>query len=124
VGPLAVSDTSTPPITLRRAVADDVPAVVALLADDQLGATREGQPADAAALAPYRAAFAAIDADPAHLLVVAVSEDAPRARPGDAVVGTLQLSFLPGSPGGRRCGPRSRRCGSARGSAVAASGSP
>ena len=48
-----------------------------------LGAGRES-----AAPAPYEAAFAAVDADPAHLLVVA--DD------GGAVVGTLQLSFLPG----------------------------
>ncbi len=70
-------------VVLRRATAADVPAVVALLADDVLGAGRES-----ADLAPYETAFAALDADPAHLLVVA--EDA------GAVVGTLQLSFLPG----------------------------
>lgn len=70
-------------VLLREATADDVPAVVALLTDDPLGAGRES-----ADLAPYRAAFAAVDADPAHLLVVA--ED------GGTVVGTLQLSFLPG----------------------------
>ncbi|HYO34622.1 MAG TPA: GNAT family N-acetyltransferase [Geodermatophilus sp.] len=70
-------------VVLRRAVAADLPAIVALLADDPLGATREG-----ADLASYEAAFAAVDADPAHLLVVA--DDA------GAVVGTLQLSFLPG----------------------------
>jgi GNAT superfamily N-acetyltransferase len=68
---------------LRRATAADLPALVALLADDPLGATRE-----AADLAPYERALAAVDADPAHLLVVA--ED------GGTVVGTLQLSFLPG----------------------------
>jgi GNAT superfamily N-acetyltransferase len=68
---------------LRRAAADDVPAIVALLTDDVLGAGREGTDP-----APYEAAFAAVDADPAHLLVVA--DD------GGTVVGTLQLSFLPG----------------------------
>ncbi len=77
---LARLDDST---LLRRAAADDVPAIVALLTDDPLGATREG--ADPAA---YATAFAAVDADPAHLLVVA--DD------GGSVVGTLQLSFLPG----------------------------
>ena len=70
-------------VLLREATAADVPAVVALLADDPLGAGRES-----ADLAPYRAAFAAVDADPAHLLVVAEDDG--------AVVGTLQLSFLPG----------------------------
>lgn len=68
------------PVVLRRAREEDLPALVALLADDQLGATRES----VTDLTPYRSAFAAIDADPAHLLLVAD-------RAGD-VVGTL----LPG----------------------------
>ncbi|SFO59809.1 Acetyltransferase (GNAT) family protein [Geodermatophilus obscurus] len=70
-------------VVLRRAVVADLPAVVALLTDDPLGATRE-----AAGPEPYERAFAAVDADPAHLLVVA--DD------GGMVIGTLQLSFLPG----------------------------
>lgn len=71
-------------ITLREAVPDDLPEVVALLAADQLGVHREA----ADDLEPYRAAFAAITADPAHLLVVA--DD------GGRVVGTMQLSLIPG----------------------------
>ena len=71
-------------ITFRRARAEDVPAIVALLADDPLGADRE-TPDDPA---PYQAAFAAIDADPQQLLVVAD-------RDGE-VVGTAQLTYLPG----------------------------
>jgi ribosomal protein S18 acetylase RimI-like enzyme len=73
------------PVELRRAVEEDLPALVALLADDELGAHRE---LSGGRLTPYRAAFALVDADPAHLLVVAVE--------GDALVGTLQLSLLPG----------------------------
>jgi ribosomal protein S18 acetylase RimI-like enzyme len=75
------------PVVLRRAVAADVPALVALLAADQLGATRDGvrDPDD---LAAYQRAFRAIDADPAHLLLVA--------QAGPEIAGTLQLSFLPG----------------------------
>ena len=72
-------------VEFRRAIADDVPALVALLADDPLGSTRETHDDD---LAPYRRAFALIDGDPAHVLVVAAD--------GDDVVGTFQLSFLPG----------------------------
>ncbi|TRW45227.1 GNAT family N-acetyltransferase [Georgenia yuyongxinii] len=68
---------------LRRATATDVPAVVQLLADDQLGAARDGGD-----LAPYLRSFAAIDADPAQLLVVAEVDG--------AVVGTLQLTTIPG----------------------------
>jgi GNAT superfamily N-acetyltransferase len=75
-------------VELRRAVAEDLPALVALLADDPLGSTREGASDSEEELAPYRRAFAQLDADPAHLLVVAVA--------GEDVVGTFQLSFLPG----------------------------
>jgi GNAT superfamily N-acetyltransferase len=69
--------------TLRRATGADVRAIVELIATDQIGATRDGGD-----LTPYERAFAAIDADPAQLLVVA--DD------GDAVAGTLQLTFIPG----------------------------
>jgi GNAT superfamily N-acetyltransferase len=75
------------PVVLRRARLDDVPAIVALIAADQLGATRDGI-RDDADVAAYTAAFLAIDADPAHLLVVADS--------AGEIVGTLQLSLLPG----------------------------
>jgi GNAT superfamily N-acetyltransferase len=68
---------------IRRAEADDVPAIVAMLADDPLGASRE-RPGDPA----YAAAFKDIDADPRQMLVVAVHEA--------EVVGTLQLTFIPG----------------------------
>jgi GNAT superfamily N-acetyltransferase len=53
----------------RRARRSDVPAIVRLLADDPLGATRE---ASGAAELPeaYWRAFDAIDADPRQLLVV------------------------------------------------------
>jgi ribosomal protein S18 acetylase RimI-like enzyme len=70
-------------VTFRRATSQDVPMIVALLADDVLGAKREA-PGDPA----YAAAFAAIDADPNQLL--AVAEDDGR------VVGCLQITFLPG----------------------------
>jgi len=61
-----------------------VRAIVDLIAADQIGATRDGGD-----LAPYERAFAAIDADPAQLLVVVTDA-------ADAVVGTLQLTFIPG----------------------------
>jgi GNAT superfamily N-acetyltransferase len=70
-------------MTFRRATIDDVRAIVELLAADQLGASRDGGD-----LEPYERAFQAIDADPAHLLVVA--------EEGGEVVATMQLSFLPG----------------------------
>jgi GNAT superfamily N-acetyltransferase len=84
---LATLAVGRPPVVLRRAVAADLPELVALLAADQLGATRDGIRTDGD-LEAYQAAFNAIDADPAHLLVVA--------QAGEDIVGTLQLSFLPG----------------------------
>jgi GNAT superfamily N-acetyltransferase len=84
---LAVLAAESPPVILRTATDADVAAIVALIAADQLGATRDGV-RDEADLAAYTAAFRSIDADPAHLLVVAE-------RDGQ-IVGTLQLSFLPG----------------------------
>ncbi|MFC7328801.1 GNAT family N-acetyltransferase [Marinactinospora rubrisoli] len=71
-------------IQIRRAVAADVPDIVAMLADDELGSTREA-PDD---LAPYLEAFAVVDADPREFLAVAERDG--------RIVGTLQLTFLPG----------------------------
>jgi GNAT superfamily N-acetyltransferase len=72
---------------LRRAVGDDLTAIVGLLAADQLGATRDGI-STAGDLLAYRRAFDAIDSDPAHILVVA--------QAGDDIAATMQLSFIPG----------------------------
>ncbi|MCG8466964.1 MAG: GNAT family N-acetyltransferase [Gemmatimonadetes bacterium] len=79
------SSETIPPVELRLAAEDDLPAIVALLADDPLGASRESS--DAKVSDAYRAAFATISADDNHLLLVAESKD--------EVVGVLQLSFLP-----------------------------
>lgn len=71
---------------VRRATAADLPALVGLLVDDDLGAAREdlGPPLPQ----PYLDAFAAIDRDPNQYLAVA--------ELNGQIVGTLQLSFLPG----------------------------
>lgn len=71
-------------IVIRPAARDDIAAIVAMLADDALGATRES-PED---LAPYRSAYERLQGDPNQLLVVAD-------RDGE-VVGTLQLTIVPG----------------------------
>lgn len=71
-------------VVIRRATAADVPGIVAMLVDDEIGAGREN-PAD---LTPYQAGFAAVDADPNQALVVAE-------RNGE-LVGTLQLTIIPG----------------------------
>lgn len=69
----------------REAVEADLQAIVDLLADDPLGRQREspGPPLPAA----YLDAFRAIDGDPRHELWVADLDG--------AVVGILQVSFLP-----------------------------
>ncbi|MEU1315265.1 GNAT family N-acetyltransferase [Streptomyces tibetensis] len=71
-------------LEIRAAAAADVPAIVAMLADDPLGAQRES-PDD---LTPYLAALERLRSDPNQHLVVAVRED--------RVVGTLQLTIIPG----------------------------
>jgi len=74
-------------LACRPARREDVAAIVALLADDGLGAGRE-QVSDPP-LPAYLAAFDEIAANPRALL--AVAEDG-----SGAVVGTLQLTFIAG----------------------------
>lgn len=76
---------------VRRALAEDVPAIVALLADDVLGRGRESGDDEV-----YRSAFEEIDADPNQYLAVVEGEDG-------SVVATLQATVIPGlSRGGAR----------------------
>ncbi|MBX5171640.1 MULTISPECIES: GNAT family N-acetyltransferase [unclassified Rhizobium] len=74
-------------MSFRLARQSDLAAIVRLLADDDLGGTREivADPVDAR----YLSAFAAIEADANQLLAVAIDA-------ADRVVGCLQLSFIPG----------------------------
>ncbi|MEV1079808.1 GNAT family N-acetyltransferase [Streptomyces sp. NPDC050211] len=71
-------------LEIRPATKDDVPAIVAMLADDPLGAQRES-PDD---LTPYLTALERLSADPNQHVVVAVRES--------RIVGTLQLTIIPG----------------------------
>jgi GNAT superfamily N-acetyltransferase len=73
-------------LLIRDAGLMDLPAIVAMLADDDKGRVREvvGDTLDAG----YGMAFAAIDAEPNQRLLVAELDG--------AIVGTFQLSFLPG----------------------------
>lgn len=77
---------TTGTVTCRLATLADLPAIVGLLADDVLGASRE-QPADPLP-AGYVNAFRAIDAEPNSELLVAE-------RDGQ-VVGTVQVNFIAG----------------------------
>lgn len=69
---------------VQRAQRADVPAIVALLADDELGATREGDD-----LVTYERAFDAINRDSTHYLAVVKDESSK-------VIATMQLSIIPG----------------------------
>lgn len=71
------------PVTFRSAVRADVAGVVALLADDVLGAAREG-----ADLAPYLAAFEAMAGEGANHLIVG--------EQGGRVVACYQITFISG----------------------------
>jgi GNAT superfamily N-acetyltransferase/SAM-dependent methyltransferase len=82
--PLAELSVGDESFQVRRAVSEDVPQIVTLLASDDIGIARDG-----GNLALYEHAFEAIDADPGQLLAVMTD------RQG-TVVGTLQLSFISG----------------------------
>ena len=73
-------------ITLRDARREDVPAIVAMLADDALGVTREvmTEPLPAS----YYAAFDALARDPNNRLLIA--------EINGEIVGTLQITFIHG----------------------------
>jgi GNAT superfamily N-acetyltransferase len=76
--------------TFRDARLGDVPAILALSdAGAPPGSERRADPGSYAD-PRYAAAFAAIDADPAHRLIVAESDG--------EIVGTLQISIIPGLP--------------------------
>ena len=79
-------------VSFRPAVTADLGAIVALLRDDELGATREADE-----LEPYARAFAEIDADARHLLLVGELDG--------EVVACAQVTVLPClTHGGRRRG--------------------
>ncbi|AZO11085.1 MULTISPECIES: GNAT family N-acetyltransferase [unclassified Mesorhizobium] len=73
-------------IAIRRATEADLPTIVAMLADDELGSAREDTRLPLARA--YLDAFAAVDRDPNQFLAVMTD--------GADVVGTLQISFLAG----------------------------
>lgn len=81
-------------VSIRPARREDVPAIVAMLADDHLGRARERL--EDPLPAPYYSAFERVERDPNLTLVVAESEG--------RVIGCLQLAVLPGvsSQGGVR----------------------
>lgn len=71
-------------LSIRPARPGDLPALIALYGDDDLGRTREATEPDEA----YQSAFNAVHADPNHLLVVGERDG--------VIAATLLLSFIPG----------------------------
>jgi GNAT superfamily N-acetyltransferase len=71
-------------VIFRTATRADLPAVIALLADDILGKARDFTVVDDT----YERAFAAIDADPRNQLIVADHDG--------EVVGCMQITYIPG----------------------------
>ncbi|MBM0277631.1 GNAT family N-acetyltransferase [Micromonospora tarensis] len=71
-------------VIYREAVRADLPAVIALLADDVLGKARDFTEVDEA----YERAFADITADPRNQLIVA--------EQAGELVGCLQITYIPG----------------------------
>lgn len=69
---------------VERATSADLPAMVAMLRDDPLGAGRESDD-----LAIYDSAFAAINDDPNQFLAVVRSSD-------NELAGMMQLTLIPG----------------------------
>jgi GNAT superfamily N-acetyltransferase len=72
-------------LLFRTAVREDLPSIVHLLADDEMGSQREKD--EDPLPQSYYEAFEQIDHDPNHQLIVA-DEDGK-------VIGTLHLTFLP-----------------------------
>ena len=70
-------------IAFRPARRDEVPAILALLRDDALGAAREGEDME-----PYLAAFDRMEADPSCVLIAGESEG--------RVIACYQMHVLPG----------------------------
>ena len=88
---MGVSPESVPAPTLRPATRAELPAVLALLADEEAVV----DPASVVVTEAYERAFAAMDADPRNEMLVLV-EDADDHGAGGTVVGCLQATYIPG----------------------------
>jgi GNAT superfamily N-acetyltransferase len=73
----------------RPATRADLPAVLALLADEE----RVVDPATVVVTEAYERAFAAIESDPRNEIMVLVADDQ---GDGSVVVGCLQVTYIPG----------------------------
>jgi len=81
------NDNADAEVNFRFAARDDVAGVVALLADDELGAGREA--VDDQAMAGYLAAFDAMQAQGGNKYLLAVGK-------GGDLLGCVQITLIPG----------------------------
>ena len=72
-------------MTFRKALKKDLQDIVAMIADDELGKTREDYQIPLPS--SYTDAFAVIDNDPAQELIVVEDENSE-------IIGTMQLTFI------------------------------
>ncbi|MCM3758544.1 GNAT family N-acetyltransferase [Sporosarcina aquimarina] len=70
----------------RKATENDIPSIVTLLADDELGSTRES--IEDCVVNDYVEAFAEMEAQSGNQLILAIDDQ--------SVVGCLQLTLIPG----------------------------
>ena len=84
-----VLDVNGTAFRVERAERGDVPGIVALLCDDEIGSTRE-----VGEYAPYEAAFDLVARDRSNYLAVVRESGEGGAR--DRIVGTMQLTVIPG----------------------------
>lgn len=76
-------------LNYRQATQDDLPQIIQMLVDDQLGSSREDP--SLPINQNYLDAFEIIDTDSNNELIVLVSDDAKKS----AIIGILQLTYIP-----------------------------
>ena len=76
-------------LNYRQASKEDLPKIIQMLVDDQLGSTREDPTLPINQ--QYLDAFEIIDADPNNELIVVEADNSPNSE----VIGILQLTYIP-----------------------------
>lgn len=80
-------------ILFRQAVESDLPEILGMLADDQLGSKREDN--SSPINQSYLEAFKIIDSDPNNELIVVETEKQSSLSIHKEIAGVLQLTFIP-----------------------------
>ena len=81
-------------VNYRIATKEDLPAIIKMLVDDQLGSTREDQ--SLPVNSKYLEAFEIIENDPNNELIVLESLNIKsKKNPAPSIIGILQLTYIP-----------------------------